>query len=547
MKSALIALLVGAAAAAAGWSLQAPAYRLRQAGRPGDQAVLAHRTSAYSDITWVVAPGDNGMELRFFDRVEGGICLEPSWPWLAAQGANDPRLKHLVGDLASAPVTTPDSTWPGARPGFMPATWPNPPNPGTLTHTKYITLFPTGILLNERLMAAAGGQLRATSPRILVVGLGSGIGIATLAHHLPDAAISVVDIDVEVIDAVLASYPLLRWLTTQTTSRGEPRLRMVCKDARQYIHYDAKREADAGRALDLLIFDAYTSGSTIPPHLMTVEFFAQCAQALAPDGIFLANIIGSYSGPKRKVVGGAIRSLRHADCGLTHVRVLPVMQAYEDSKSWRDNHTRNNVVLARRTPFGARWDDTIKQLKKFQPYEELPENERRFITEGVYLNRFSPSDPQRFWDSTSTLTSVVPWPDLPEFAAMRAQFSPTPAGSQHRHLTLWTCENREVMAQLRAAIMKLPYDDHFPPPFGFDRATDAGCIVLSRIDWVVHARETYEKSLDAARDPVRNEGEALVGPVDRPGESRGAASGTIKDAPLFTDARPNADIFNADE
>ncbi|MBA3846891.1 MAG: hypothetical protein H0X45_09635 [Planctomycetes bacterium] len=545
MKSALIALVIGAAAAAGGWMFQASPYRLRQAGRPGDQAVLAHRTSAYSDISWVVAPGDNGMELRFFDRVEGGICLEPSWPWLAAQGASDPRLKHLVGDIAGTPPAAPDETWPGDRPGFMPATWPNPPNPGTLTHTKYITLFPTGILLNERLMAAAGGALRATSPRILVVGLGSGIGIANLAHHLPDAAITVVDIDAEVIATVEAHYPLLRWLTTQTTSRGEPRLRLVCKDARKYIHYDGKREADAGRPLDLLIFDAYTSGSTIPPHLMTVEFFAQCAQSLAPDGIFLANIIGSYTGQKRKVLGGAIRSLRHADCGLSHVRILPVMQAYEDAKSWRDSGTRNNVVLARRTPFAERWDDAIKLLKKFQPYEELPENESRFITEGVYLNRYTPGDPQRFWGTEATLTSVVPWPDRPEFAAMRAQFAPTPTGAQHRHLTLWTCTNREVMAQLRGAIMALPYDDRFPPPIGFDRAGEAACIVLSRIDWVVHARESYEKAIDAARDGVRNEGEALVGPIDRPGETR-QGGGLIKDAPLFTDARPNADIFNAD-
>ena len=47
---------------------------------------------------------------------------------------------------------------------------------------------------------------------------------------------------------------------------------------------------------DLIILDAYTSGSTIPPHLMTRGIFADLARHLDPGGIVLSNIIGSYIG-----------------------------------------------------------------------------------------------------------------------------------------------------------------------------------------------------------------------------------------------------------
>ena len=64
---------------------------------PYDQIAVAHRDSAYSHITWVASELENYAQLRFFDKVEGGVCLTPSWDSYAALAEKNPTLKHLVG------------------------------------------------------------------------------------------------------------------------------------------------------------------------------------------------------------------------------------------------------------------------------------------------------------------------------------------------------------------------------------------------------------------------------------------------------------------
>ena len=172
----------------------------------GDQHPLNHRESAYSSITWMVSDDDNFQQLKFFDRVEGGICLRPTWDDLIALAQKDPTLRHLVPDPASRPKPMKGgSDWPH--------TWL--PDPGTVTNSPYIRLFPIGVLLNNDVMTRAGGDLQKADPKILVIGLGSGIGIANLSHHFPNASITVVDIDQVVEDMVRDNYPLLAWLLTQ--------------------------------------------------------------------------------------------------------------------------------------------------------------------------------------------------------------------------------------------------------------------------------------------------------------------------------------------
>src|SRR5690606_38779378 len=96
---------------------------------------------------------------------------------------------------------------------------------------------PIGILLNDRLCA---GDPRQAPANVAVIGLGSGVGLAVLAHHFPNVSITVIDIDQAVIDLVDSHYPLLHWLSTQKTTDGRPRLRFVALDARQYIQVHAE-------------------------------------------------------------------------------------------------------------------------------------------------------------------------------------------------------------------------------------------------------------------------------------------------------------------
>lgn len=504
----ILAILIVAVAATAGWIWQKPPYFIASKGMPADQSALAHRDSAYASSTWVASVAENFLQLRFFDRVEGGVCLRPSWAEMRAMAAQDPRLQHLVPSGEIPRPAPAEKTW---KLGEL-------PDPGTLTTNKYITMFASGVLLNERLMTAAGGDPRQAAPQVMVVGLGSGTGIAYLAHHFPKSKIVVVDIDRVVIDLVRDHYPLLRWLEEQG------RVELVVRDARQYVRSEGRK----GTRWDLVILDAYTSGSTIPPHLMTREFYAECAAALTEGGIVLSNIIGSYeptggTGTKHLVLGGAIRSMVAA--GLTSVHNIPIVQQIDPAKFDR-RASRNNIVLASKaqiSPLGApaAWE----RLKGFTLYPEFrtrAQGETRFTTATLGLVR------DRGYD-----TALVPFSAVEAVEpGLRASFKP-----MDNDFAVQTGSNDPgtVEKTLRAVAKAYAGGEL---PLGWSGPADGRTVVLSEMDWVDHARKEWNAAVKYARDTYQHGSRALVGE----GEDR--SKSIIPDAPLFTDARPNADIFN---
>lgn len=532
MKSAIVAAVIfGIAASVGGWMQDKP-YRLHALYNPVDQAALDHRDSVYTNITWVVSKTDQSQQLRFFDRVEGGIEIQPAWPDYAELAKRDPRLSHLV------PA---DGDFSGQTPG---PTWPHDwlPNPGTLTNTRYICLFPIGVLMNQRLMAEANNDYRATKPKILIVGLGSGTGIGILAHHFPQAEITVVDIDGVVNDMVVDHYPLLRWLTTQKNDAGAPRLRLVTMDARQYIKFQAKREAQA-HPFDLVILDAYTAGSTIPPHLMTREFYHEIANILDESGIFLANIIGSYTGEKNLVLGGALRSMCAA--GLPHAYNFPILNHYrgETPTDFSNAEGRNNITIATRKPInptGPEGNPAVwERLRNFVVYPELPAG--KYVTRALYLNDES-------GQTRRTVTSTVDASLIEKAdATLLQRFTSKPDESKAPHMTYLSCQDPAAVER----IAKIVLGDSALGPAARKTGWDshANLAIIRRMDWVLHARDVFTGSIAAARDQEQHGARALVGPPEgqQREEQRRSALGAnwkIVDAPLFTDAKPNADIYN---
>ena len=523
MKGPLFALALAAGSLGAGVAFRDDHYRLRQPWQAGDQVALDHRDSAYTSMTWIASPSDNYLQLRFFDKVEGGYCLHPSWSELQALAATDKRLAHLVPQGALTPSAAPAATWPSALPA---------PDPGTLSNSAYVRFFPLGVLFNEPLLAAAGGDLAKATPNILVVGLGSGVGIAVLAHHCPQASITVVDIDRRVEEMVVDHIPLLRWLTTATTADGRPRLQLVAKDARQFVRFDARRET---RPFDLIILDAYTAGSTIPSHLMTREFFAQCAAAMTPSGILLGNIIGSYDGAKRQVLGGALRSMRAGN--LPHVHNIPVLVG-EAAGGFSKANDRNNITLASATAFDPRSAPAAwERAKTFTPWPELPTG--RYVSNQYIVGNQeglrSAFVPAAVLDAAEPglagrLERGQTQPGTPVFQTRFRSEDRSVADAARRAIAAWVAnEGRTV------GVSKVPY--------GWD---DPGLTVLWRFetDWVKAGREVVRVSLNAARDAATHGGEALVGPLEGPQRNDETPTWMIQDAPLFTDQRPNADILN---
>jgi hypothetical protein len=519
----LLAAVIAGLAITIGFVFQDVAYRL-EVVIYGEQHALDHRDSAYSSITWVVSDIDNFQQLRFFDRVEGGICLRPTWDDLIALAAKDPSLSHLVPAPGAMPKPIKAaSSWP--------LTWQ--PNPGTVTNSPYIRLFPIGVLMNQALMNKAGGDPAKATPKILVVGLGSGIGIANLAHHFPQASITVVDIDGVVEDMVKDHYPLINWLLTQKLADGTPRLRFEVRDARQYIRFDAKRES-ATRPYDMVLLDAYTSGSTIPPHLMTKEFFKQCADVMNEDGIIFANVIGSYTGEKRLVSGGAMRSFRAA--GLTHLWNFPVVITGEGPGKFDRVRSRNNIVICSRKPLDPRANAAgWERLKSFVPYPQLPAGvslSAGYLMANTSINSFTTS-----MFSADLIDNLAP--------NVKAKLQPQqgPSNTVQYPLTWQSDERTSIDHVLRAVDTAVKDGKVSTMPFGWNDRQQITSVQRRETDWVLAARETFRISVILARDPSF-EGEALVGPLENERASIKTPNWIITEAPLFTDQMPNADIFN---
>ncbi len=520
----IIPIIIAVVAIVIGVVFQDQAFRLQSFGY-GEQHALDHRDSAYSSITWVVCETDNFQQLRFFDRVEGGICLRPSWDDLITLAKKDPSLSHIV--------PAPDYKITPGKPGPY---WPQKtvPNPGMVTNSPYIRLFPLGVLLNQDLINKAGGDITKAAPKILVIGLGSGIGIANLAFHFPNAQITVVDIDQVVEDMVKDHYPFINWLLTQKLPDGSPRLRFEVRDARQYIRFDAKRETESGRAYDLLILDAYTSGSTIPPHLMTREFFVQCADILTDDGIIFANVIGSYTGEKRLVSGGAMRTFRAA--GLTQLWNFPIVLTGEGPGNFEDNRSRNNIVVCSRKPLdphnnAAGWE----RIKSFVPYPQLSPG--MSVSAGYIMANMH---------TKSFTTAMFPADIVDSFAPnVKAKLiSHQTTGTSVQYPMSWGSNDQSVIDQvLRAVDDAVAKGTVSGMPYGWDDRKSMTMVQRRETDWVLAARETFRISVQLARDPKFG-GDALVGPLEEERAKITKPNWIITEAPLFTDQMPNADIYN---
>ncbi len=537
MKKVIVGGALFALAATLGWIYRDDPVPLGAVGLLADLSVLAHKDSAYTSITWVTSKGGNLFQLRCFKHHEGEVCLYPSWDEYAELAKKDPRLAHLVPQGGFATAAKPDASWPYKD-------WL--PNPGTLVHTPYNLMYPAGVLLNARLMAqgekaalAAGdtkeNAYRYTRPRILVVGLGSGSGLSMIAHHFPEASVVTVDIDPLVISMVTDYYPFIRWLTEQKTKDGLPRLELVAQDARQYIRYEARRSA-AEHPYDIVILDAYAAGGTIPSHLMTKEFFESCAELLGKDGILMSNTIGAYArakapGPaknlrnKHLVLGGAFRSMRAA--GLPEAYNIPVIKgARKGPNAFSPTSTYNNITLASKAPVGPDTNpEGWARMRAFVPYPELPLH--------TYVGRFV----SLYDENQRPISSKAEYAPLEKAdPSLRGKFALLP--DELRHVTNYVSSDPAIVSQVIRLVNESFKD---APPIGWDR-TSAPHVAIQETDWVEHSREVYDATLEVAKDPALHSGAALVGPLED--QRKGVPRCIIPDAPLFTDARPNADIFN---
>jgi spermidine synthase len=125
--------------------------------------------------------------------------------------------------------------------------------------------------------------------RVLVLGLGGGSIPVYLHRFLPEATIDVVEIDPGIIAAAKKSFGL----------RETSRLHFIESDGRVFLN--RHREP-----YDIIIVDVFT-GSYIPFHMMTKEFYQLVRSRLNPHGVAAINIL-----PAEKLFVSNVRTLKLA-------------------------------------------------------------------------------------------------------------------------------------------------------------------------------------------------------------------------------------------
>ncbi len=123
--------------------------------------------------------------------------------------------------------------------------------------------------------------------RVLVIGLGGGSIPVYLDHFLPGATIDTAEVDSGVIDAGRKYFGL----------RETKRFRLIESDGRVFLNRHTE-------PYDLILVDAFT-GSYIPFHLMTKEFYQLVRSRLAPHGVAAFNFL-----PIEKLFESNVRTLQ---------------------------------------------------------------------------------------------------------------------------------------------------------------------------------------------------------------------------------------------
>jgi len=131
---------------------------------------------------------------------------------------------------------------------------------------------------------------------VLMIGLGAGTSQRTFEHYYRGVTIETVEID-PVVVRVAHDY-------FQFTE--SPRQKVQQEDGRVFLRRSTGR-------YDLIILDAYVTsryGSSIPPHLVTKEFFELVRDHLTTNGVVAYNVIGTVSGWHAGLVGAMYRTLK---------------------------------------------------------------------------------------------------------------------------------------------------------------------------------------------------------------------------------------------
>lgn len=144
----------------------------------------------------------------------------------------------------------------------------------------------------EKIKSILFRQLHLTNKDILVIGAG---GFTLSYGNTYGNRFDYVDVD-HSIKNIAEKYFL----------QGKIKGRFFGEEGRQFLNNNHKK-------YDVIVLDAYTSSTSIPPALVTREYFHQIKHALKPEGLFIANVIANpyFSDVYSKAIHNTISQVFH--------------------------------------------------------------------------------------------------------------------------------------------------------------------------------------------------------------------------------------------
>jgi spermidine synthase len=161
-----------------------------------------------------------------------------------------------------------------------------------------------------------------------------------LSRRFPDARVTVIEIDPEVIEVGRTYFRLNEF----------PRVEAIAADARRYL-----RTSD--EQFDFIFGDAYNGVQFVPPHLVTREFFDEVRGRLKPDGVFMMNLIGTAQGKHSELFWCVMNSV---------ATVFPHTQLYGVNSN-DPSHNQNLIITASASPLEPRAADWMRAHEISQP------------------------------------------------------------------------------------------------------------------------------------------------------------------------------------
>ncbi len=174
---------------------------------------------------------------------------------------------------------------------------------------------------------------RLRMPRQPLTAIHLGAGALTIPRYVeatrPGSRQQVIELEPALWDLVREKLPLPRGAS----------IRVRIGDAREGL---GRLPAGLVGAADLVVSDVY-SGAQTPAHLTTVEFYAEAARFLAPDGVLLVNVADGAG------LAFARRQVATIAAVLDHVIVLAEVQTLKGRRFG------NLVIAASRAPLPTEW------------------------------------------------------------------------------------------------------------------------------------------------------------------------------------------------